>query len=121
MIGWYLAKGPLTDQRLRGKRADVYQTGKEQYAVQFDDKENLPLYYTHGRQIFHANQIVCLLEEIEEHVYLEHKGKKYHRKLRNGKFTFHNQELTLQCLSNSETPALTTTASEQKTTEHANN
>lgn len=95
MIGWYLGKGPLTDQRLRGKRADVARKEKNYYAVQFDDKENLPMYYTHGHQYFHENQIVVLVKEVFEYVYLEHRGREHCRTVRKGKFTFHNLELTL--------------------------
>ena len=114
-IGWYIRKGVLAVERLIGQGAICLKAG-DHYKLQFHNRE-LPMCDTHSWGIFHKNDVLLLRAVEDDFVFLEYCGKHYRRRIRNGKFQFHNLELTCH----SETAARTTTAEEHETTTRDNN
>ena len=97
-IGWYVRKGVLAVERLIGQGAICIKEG-DHFKLQFHDRE-LPMCDTHSWGIYHKNDVLLQLGIIEDYIYLSYCGKHYRRRIRNGKFQFHNLELV--CLSKKE-------------------
>lgn len=91
-IGWYVRKGVLAVERLIGQGAICLKAG-DHYKLQFHNRE-LPMCDTHSWGIFHKNDVLLLRAVEDDFVFLEYCGKHYRRRIRNGKFQFHNLELT---------------------------
>ena len=91
-IGWYVNKGPWSIEHLRGEGAICLKRG-DVFDLQFHNTE-LPTCYTHGWRRFFESEVLLLRAVEDEFVFLEYCGKQYRRRIRNGKFQFHNLELT---------------------------
>ena len=90
-IGWYVRKGVLAVERLIGQGAICIKEG-DHFKLQFHDRE-LPMCDTHSWGIYHKNDVLLQLGIIEDYIYLSYCDKQYRRRIRNGKFKFHNLEL----------------------------
>ena len=90
-IGWYIRKGVLAVERLIGQGAICIKAG-DLFKLQFHSKD-LPMCDTHSWGVYHKNDVLLQLGIIEDYIYLSYCDKQYRRRIRNGKFKFHNLEL----------------------------
>lgn len=90
-IGWYIRKGVLAVERLIGQGAICIKAG-DLFKLQFHSKD-LPMCDTHSWGVYHKNDVLLQLGIIEDYIYLAYCDKHYRRRIRNGKFKFHNLEL----------------------------
>lgn len=90
-LGWYINKGPLGMPRLVGEAAICMQQGG-QWKAQFTNK-NLLVQYVYGWRRCYEQELLMCLGIIDDFIYLIYCGKQYRRRIRDGKFQFHNLEL----------------------------
>ena len=90
-IGWYINNGVWSIKHLLGEGAICIKR-EGYFDLQFHNKE-LPMCYTHGWRKFFDTEVLLQLGIIEDYIYLAYCGKQYRRRIRNGKFQFHNLEL----------------------------
>lgn len=89
--GWYIRKGPLAAERLIGQGAICLKVGDD-FKLQFHNTA-LPTCDTYAWSTFHKRDVLLQLGIIDDYIYLSYCGKQYRRRIRNGKFQFHNLEL----------------------------
>lgn len=100
--GWYINKGALGIKQLLREGALCKRHG-DCFMLQFNNMD-LPLHFTNGWRPFYKTEVVIQTAKQPDinsgFISLEYCGKQYRRRIRNGKFQFHNLELV--CLSKKE-------------------
>ena len=89
---WYINRGKFAIPELQGKSAEVIRVSSAHVFVQFDDM-NLPAKFTHGATPLFVGEVIAEVRRQEnDTIVLDYYGKRFVRRVRNGKFIFRKVE-----------------------------